>query len=182
MTVVRLSGERTTTARRSLFGLAAGLTLAITLAAGGAGGGSGAGGGGGATPYTPPAVTAGSDGWETYADAPMVDAAAAKNLDPAPDSPEAAVVKYLAGRVRGDDAWRDALVASPSNRAERALDEWEEWEVHRFQLQGRKATGADSYYVRTFFEIAVGDDTDEGEDEFEVVREAGGWRVSQPPA
>lgn len=145
----------------------------------------GCGGGGGAaseTPYTPPAASAGADGWETYTDAPMVDAAAARDLNPAPDSPEAAVVKFLASRVRGDDAWREAMVASPSGRAERALAEWDQWELHRFQLRGKKETGADSYYVKTYFEIAVDGDTDEGEDEFEVVREGSDWRISSPPA
>lgn len=154
----------------------------LLLATAACGGGGGASGSGGATPYTPPAATAGADGWETYADAPMVDASAARGLDPAPDSPEAAVVKFLASRVRGDDAWEGAMVASPSDRAKRSLSEWDEWELARFQLRGRKATGADSYYVKTFFEIAVDGDTDEGEDEFEVVREDGGWRVATPPS
>lgn len=156
------------------------LAVALSLTAAACGGGGGADGGG--SPYTPPAATAGADGWETYTDAPMVDAAAAKNLNPTPDSAEAAVVKFLASRARGDDAWREAMVASPSGRAERALAEWDEWELHRFQLRGKKETGADSYYVKTYFEIAVDGDTDEGEDEFEVVREAGGWRISSPPA
>ncbi len=153
---------------------------------GGADGGIGAGGDGAATPtesaYVAPASQPSGDGWETYPAAAMVDGEAARHLNPIPDSPEAAVVKFLASRVRGDDAWEDAMVASPSDRARRALDEWQEWELSRFQLRGKKETSADSYYVKTYFEIAVDGDTDEGEDEFEVVREGGGWRVSSPPA
>lgn len=160
---------------------AAGTVVAVALAVVALG----CGGGGGAaseTPYAPPAATVGDDGWETYTNAPMVDAAAARDLNPAPDSPEAAVVKFLASRVRGDDAWREAMVASPSGRAERALAEWDEWELHRFQLRGKKPASQTTQYIKTYFEIAVDGDSDEGEDEFEVVQEAGGWRISSPPA
>lgn len=160
----------------------AGTTAAIALAIVAAACGGGGAGAGGETPYSPPATTAGDDGWEIYSDAPMVDAAAARDLNPAPDSPEAAVVKFLASRVRGDDAWREAMVASPSGRAERALAEWDEWELRRFQLRARKPASPTTHYVETWFEIAVGGDTDEGEDEFEVVQEGGGWRISSPPA
>jgi hypothetical protein len=161
-------------------------TAGLGACGGGSGGGNGSGGTGAATPsestYVAPVSQPGSDGWETYPTAGMVDAAGAEWLNPIPDSPEAAVVKFLASRMRGDDAWQGAMVSSPSDRAKRSLDEWEEWQLSRFQLRGKKETGADSYYVKTYFEIAVDGDTDEGEDEFEVVREAGGWRVASPPA
>ena len=111
----------------------------------------------------------------------MIDRGTARGLDPAPTSAEAAVVKFLASHARADDAWRDATTASPSGRSERALEEWEEWQLERFQLRGRKDLGADSAYVRVFFEISIDGRSDGGEDEFEVAREAGGWRVTQPP-
>ena len=173
-----------------LAALALTATLGLTACGGGSNGGGGdgaSGGSGAATPteskYTAPfSEPPGDDGWEIYTAGAMVDAEAAAWLNPIPDSPEAAVVKFLASHARGDAEWEKAVVADPSDRAQRALDEWREWGLNRFQLQGKKETGPDSYYVKTFFEIAVGDDTDEGEDEFEVVREGDGWRVAVPPA
>ena len=173
-----------------LVALTLGLTLVgaagLTACGGGSGGGNRSGGTGAATPtesaYVAPASQPGTDGWEIYPAATMVDASKAEYLNPIPDSPEAAVVKFLASRMRGDSEWEKAMVASPSDRARRSLDEWQEWQLSRFQLRGKKETGADSYYVKTYFEIAVDGDTDEGEDEFEVVREGGGWRVASVPA
>lgn len=170
---------------------ATGLVLALLvsgvgLAACGGGQGGGSGATGAATPtesaYLAPATQPSSNGWEIYPTAAMVDPAKAEYLNPIPDSPEAAAVKFLASRMRGDAEWEKAMVASPSDRARRSLDEWQEWQLSRFQLRGKKQTGADSYYVKTYFEIAVDGDTDEGEDEFEVVREGGGWRVASPPS
>lgn len=132
--------------------------------------------------YTPPKMEAEADGWHRYVDAPMVDRAAAENLDPPPDSPEAAVVKFLASRVRGDDAWRAAMVSKLSDRAKRALAEWDEWQLQRFQLRGRKEPRANEAYIKVFFEISVNGDTDDGEDEFEVMREGDEWRISRPPS
>jgi hypothetical protein len=181
--------------RKTVLVLALALALTLVWAAGltACGGGTdggdssgGSGGSGAATPsesaYTPPFSQPGEDGWETSPPAAMVDAPKAEWLNPVPDSPEAAVVKFLASRVRGDDAWQGAMVSSPSDRAKRSLDEWADWELTRFQLRGKKETGPDAYYVRTYFEIAVEGDTDEGEDEFEVVREGGGWRVAGVPS
>lgn len=132
--------------------------------------------------YTPPRTETAADGWSVFVDAPMVDRAAAENLDPKPDSPEAAVVKFLASRVRGDDAWRAAMVSKPSDRAKRALAEWDEWQLQRFQLRGRKEPRANEAYIKVFFEISVNGDTDDGEDEFEVMREGDEWRISRPPS
>lgn len=132
--------------------------------------------------YTPPGTEAAADGWLTYVGAPMVDRAAAEELDPAPDSPESAVVKFLASRARGDDAWREAIVSDPSGRTQRALGAWDEWQLERFQLRGRKDPRSDEAYIKVFFEISVEGDTDDGEDEFEVIREGDEWRVARPPA
>lgn len=133
------------------------------------------------TPYTPPATEAASDGWQRHVNAPMVDQATAKNINPKPDSPEAAVVKFLASRARGDDAWKGAMVSNPSDRAKRALAEWDEWQIQRFQLRARKEPRANEAYVKVFFEIKVKDKTDDGEDEFELKREGNEWRISRPP-
>ena len=134
------------------------------------------------SPYTPPKTEAAADGWQTYIDAPMVDRAAAEQLNPSPDSPEAAVVKFLASRARGDDVWREAMVSKSSDRIQRLLKEWDEWQLERFQLRGRKDPRTDEAYIKVFFEISVEGDTDDGEDEFEVVREGEGWRIARPPA
>ena len=172
---------------RSAKGLLLAFTLVSTAGLGACGGSNDSGDGpsGAATPteatYVAPATEPGEDGWEIYPVAAMVDAEAARYLNPIPDSPEAAVVKFLASRVRGDDVWKGAVVSSPDDRARRALEEWDEWSLDRFQLRGRKSSGADSFFLRTYFEISVDGDTDEGEDEFEVVREGGGWRVTSPP-
>jgi hypothetical protein len=181
--------------RKTVLVLALALALTLVWAAGltACGGGTdggdssgGSGGSGAATPsestYVAPVSQPGSDGWETYPTAAMVEASKAEWLNPVPDSPEAGVDKFLACGVRGDDAWQGAMVSSPSDRAKRSLDEWADWELARFQLRGKKETGPDAYYVRTYFEIAVEGDTDEGEDEFEVVREGGGWRVAGVPS
>lgn len=136
------------------------------------------------SPYTPPATEAASDGWHRYVNAPMVDRAAAKNVNPTPDadSPEAAVVKFLASRARGDDAWQGAMVSDLSGRAKRALAEWDEWQLQRFQLRARKEPRPNEAYIKVFFEISVKGDTDDGEDDFELMREGNEWRISRPPA
>lgn len=140
--------------------------------------------GGGGGPYEPPATTAGDDGWEMYVEAPTVDAAAAKRLDPDPlDSPEAAVVKFLASHVRGDGKWEDAMAVNLSDRAQRAVDQWNAWTLESFQLRGRKPYGDGSRaWVRVHFVISIDGDQDEGEDEFDVVDLPNlGWRVADPP-
>lgn len=163
--------------RISIARVVPGLVLLSTVAACG-----GASGGG---PYTPPATTAGDDGWETYVDAPTVDRGAARGLDPDPlDSPEAAVVKFLASQARGDGKWEDAMAVNLSDGAKRSLDEWREWTLESFQLRGRKPYGDGSRaWVRVHFVISIGDDRDEGEDEFDVVNlPTLGWRVADPPS
>ncbi|MCV0396316.1 MAG: hypothetical protein K5872_03905 [Rhizobiaceae bacterium] len=136
-----------------------------------------------ATSYTPPATAAPDDrGWETYEHAPVVDAAAAASINPRADTPEAAVVKFLASRARGDEEWKKAMVAEPSDRTKRQLAEWEEWTLESFQLRARKSRGADTVSIKVFFAISFDGRSDEGEDEFEVAREGDGWRVASPPA
>ena len=92
---------------------------------------------------------------ETYSNAPMVDRAMAQSLNPAPDSPEAAVVKFLASRLRGDGAWKDALASPMSERGRRSIEEWEDWEVKRFQLRSRSETSQDAVWVTVYFEVSV---------------------------
>jgi hypothetical protein len=139
------------------------------------------GGGPATTAYTPPATRAGADGAEAYVDAPMVDRSAAASLDPALGTPEAAVVKFLASRARGDDRWRESMTRDAGPAAERALTQWADWQVQRFQLRGRKPAGEGRMWVRAWFEIIVGGATDDGEDEFELALSDGVWRIVRPP-
>lgn len=134
------------------------------------------------TAYTPPATEAASDGWRRYVNAPMVDQATVGHLNPEPVSPEAAVTRFLSSRVRGDDAWKGAMVTDLSDRAGRALAEWGEWQLQRYQLRARKDPRSEQAYIRVFLEISVKGRTDSGEDEFELVREGGQWRIARPPA
>lgn len=157
--------------------LATALALLATVACGG---------GAEATPpgtaYTPPAVATEGDGAETYVEAPMIDAAAAQGLNPIPDSPEAAAVKFLASRVRGDAAWKEAMTADLSDRGKRGLEAWEEWKLERFQLRKRQPSGSNSYWITVYFEISIDGDTDDGTDEIGVSREGDGWRVFEVPS
>ena len=73
------------------------------------------------------------------------------------------------------------MTASPSARTERAIAAWDEWQLERFQLRGRRDIGPNEVAVRVFFKIGIGGDTDEGEDDFEVACEADGWRIVRPP-
>jgi hypothetical protein len=139
------------------------------------------GGGPVTTAYTPPTTRAGADGAEAYVDAPLVDRSAAASLDPALGTPEAAVVKFLASRARGDELWREAMTRDSAPAAERALAQWADWEVQRFQLRGRKAAGEGRMWVRAWVEILVGGATDDGEDEFELALGDGVWRIVRPP-
>lgn len=133
------------------------------------------------SPFTPPATRPAADGGAAYVEAPMVDAAAAAALDPVLGTPEAAVVKFLASHVRGDERWREAVASGAASTAERALATWSEWEVRRFQLRGRDEPSGDRVRVRAWFEIVVDGAADEGEDEFELALSDGVWRIVRPP-
>jgi len=134
------------------------------------------------TPYSAPQTQEGDDGWLNYVDAPETGPDDAGSLNPAPGSAEAAVVKFLASRMRGDDAWEDALVTERSSRLERKIAEWDEWKIEGFQLRGRKPARGDGVYVKVFFRISIDGDSDSGTDEFEVVPEGDEWRIASIPS
>ncbi len=125
-----------------------------------------------------------ADGWEAYVDPPMVDAVSVEDLDPELGAPEAAVMKFLASRLRGDRLWEQALVPAGvrGDRLNRQLEEWDAWALHAFQLRARKATSDASMWIKTFFRIVVDGDADEGEDEFEIRRVDGVWYVAAVPS
>ena len=134
------------------------------------------------TAYTPP-QTMGADGdWQSYVDPPLIEAALAKTLNPSLATPEGAVVKFLSSRLRGDAGWKQAMAEPISSKAQRSLDEWDDWDLQRFQLKARRLDNQASALVRVYFEIRYGDDQDSGEDEFDLVNDNGDWRVRSPPA
>ena len=133
------------------------------------------------SPYTPPSTRPAADGGTAYVDPPMVDRAVAAALDPQLGSPEAAVVKFLASHVRGDERWRDAIAPASAASAERALATWSEWPLQRFQLRGRDEASGGRMRVRAWFEIVADGATDDGEDEFELALVDGTWRIARPP-
>ncbi len=134
------------------------------------------------TAYTPPQATGASGDWQNYVDAPIVDAAGAKGMNPGLETPEGAVVKFLSSRLRGDAGWKQAMAEPITRSAQSSLDEWDEWELQRFQLKARRLDDQASALVRVYFEIRYGDDEDSGEDEFDLVQQDGAWRVRSPPA
>lgn len=134
------------------------------------------------TSYTPPEVAQGDNGWETYIDSRMLDANSAAGLKPEPTSPEAAVVLFLASRIRGDSAWKDAVVDSPGRKTNKALKAWNDWTLNAAQIRARKMKGEDRGYMRVWIDITVDGDTDSGTDDFTFKREGDGWRISEVPS
>lgn len=134
------------------------------------------------TPYSPPKIAQGEGGWESYVDPLMIDTNTAAGLNPDPDSPEATVVLFLASRIRGDDAWTKAMTSNPNRKAKKALKKWKGWKLNTAQIQSRKQKGNDRYYVRAWFELVIDGDKETGSDDFTVIREDGGWRISGIPS
>lgn len=132
--------------------------------------------------YVPPETMQGEDGWMTYVDATEVGPKDAADLNPAPASPEAAVVKFLASRMRGDTAWQQALVTERSSRLERQIAKWQDWRIDGFQLRGRKPTRGDGVYIRVFFRLTVDGASDSGTDDFDVIPDGGEWRIASIPS
>lgn len=134
------------------------------------------------TPFAPPEVRPGENGWEEYVDPPVIDRTMAQGLSPPPETPDAAVVRFLASRIRGDGDWRDAMVDDPGRKAKKALKSWDDWTLRSAQLRARKFKTDDRGYVRVWFDLSISGDSETGTDDFTVVREAEGWRISQPPS
>lgn len=134
------------------------------------------------TPYTPPEIAQGENGWESYIDPMMLDASSVSGLTPDPTSPEAVVVLYLASRIRGDRAWKGAVVSDPDRKAKKALKAWKSWDLKAAQIQSRKMRGADRGYVRVWFDVTIDGDADSGSDDFTVIRVGDEWRIAEIPS
>lgn len=127
--------------------------------------------GGGWTPYSPPRTRPGEDGWLLYQGSPTWDASTAVDLRPGNGSAEAAVVHYLASRVRGDRRFDEVLPAADNcgGRLTRALSEHDSWTFHAFRLVGRKELEPGALWIKIWMQISFEGDMDSGEDEFSVL-------------
>jgi SH3 domain-containing YSC84-like protein 1 len=143
--------------------IAAGLIEAVTKEASRARGES--------TQYAPPSVRPGEDGWSLYDVAPTWNADTVAGLRPGNTTAEAAVVHYLASRVRGDKAFEDVLPLgiTGDERMQRKLAEHQEWTFHAFRLVGRKEAPSGEQWIKVWMQISSENDEDSGEDEFTVL-------------
>jgi len=133
------------------------------------------------TPFQPPETAPGDDGWENYVDPPMIDSATAASLRPEPNSPEAAVVLFLASRIRGDRAWKGAMSGDLDRKGKKSVKTWKKWKLNAAQIKARKMRGEDRGYVSVWMDLTIDGDKETGTDDFTVRREADGWRISGVP-
>ena len=134
------------------------------------------------TAYSPPTIAQGEGGWQSYVEPLMLDRDSAAGLTPAPDTPEATVVRFLSSRIRGDSAWQQSMVADPGRKTKKALKKWKNWTLKAAQLQSRKPKGDNRFCVRVWFDLSIDGKSETGSDDFTVTREANGWRISELPS
>ncbi|UYV38807.1 hypothetical protein N4R57_07185 [Rhodobacteraceae bacterium D3-12] len=134
------------------------------------------------TSYSPPEIAQGENGWESYIGPMMLDKTTVAGLNPAPNTPEAAVVRFLASRIRGDRAWQQAIVSSPGRKAKKGLKTWKSWRLNAAQIQSRKMRGANRGYVSVWLDLTIAGEKKTGTDDFTVKREGDGWRIAEVPS
>ena len=132
--------------------------------------------------YNPPEKKDLGDNNYEYIDSPLYAGSEAGAFDPELGSAEAAVAKFLSSRVRGDDAWKGALLpeAEWNDRLKSKLKDWAEWKILKWQLK-RILIYSDTAGLTVYFEIEYKGDTDDGEDEFELIKKNGVWMILYPP-
>ncbi len=133
-----------------------------------------------ATGYAPPESNEDADGNLVYVDPPSYDASGVVDLAPGTATPEAAVVTYLASRIRGDERYREVMVADCERRCQRGLAEHDTWTFLEFRLVSR-GQEQDRLYFKAWFKITYEGDEDEGTDDFTLIRENGEWRIAEVP-
>ena len=117
-----------------------------------------------------------------YIDSPLYAASEAGAFDPELGSAEEAVAKFLSSRVRGDEAWKDALIPEVEwdDRLKSKLEDWAEWKILKWQLK-RIVINGNRAGLTVYVELEYKGDTDDGEDEFELIKKNGVWRIFYPP-
>ncbi len=133
--------------------------------------------------YVPPAAKPAADGWSLYESAPTWTADTVADLHPGNATAEAAVVHYLASRVRGDRAFEEVLPLGivGDGPMVRKLAEHGQWTFHAFRLVGRKETGSGELWIKVWMRISCEGDEDSGEDEFTVSCSRGTCIVTSVP-
>ena len=118
-----------------------------------------------------------------YVDSPVYEGSDAGTFDPELGSVEAAVVKFLSSKNRQDEVWKAALVPEKewTDRLNRKLEDWENWEILKWQLRRVEFINENRAFLTVYFEIDVEGDTHEGEDEFELVKKNEVWLILYPP-
>jgi hypothetical protein len=130
--------------------------------------------------FTVPTTKEGKDGWQLYVDSKVYDREACASLEPSLDSPEAATVRFLASKARGDDDFKASLATSLDARAKHKLADWKTWRVVEFKLLGKKP-GGQGVWVKVEMTLDINGEKESGTDEFTVVQQGDGWRVLYPP-
>ena len=117
-----------------------------------------------------------------YINSPLYEGSDAGVFNPALESAEAAVVKFLSSKSRKDEIWKEALIPETewTDRLKRKLSQWDKWKITKWQLK-RIETDENRAYLTVYFEIEYEGDTDDGEDEFELILKNGKWMVLYPP-
>jgi len=129
-----------------------------------------------------------ADGWSSYPLAPTLTPEEAATLSPRPTrSPEAAVTAFFASRMRGDEAFRGALVAEPDAALTAALAWYETVTFHEVTLQRTKSRGEspDRVWVEVSWRIELPLEESAGEQpdplRVGVDRTGVGWRITSLP-
>ncbi len=131
--------------------------------------------------FTVPATRPREDGAAEYVDAPRYDASNVAGLAPGASSPEAAVVHYLASRVRRDDRYREVMTQYCKGDCAENLAEHDTWKFRAFRLVSRQPDDAGGWWIEAWFEIEFEGGVDSGSDEFTVVKAADGYRIVEVP-
>lgn len=117
-----------------------------------------------------------------YVNSPLYEGTKAGAFNPELGSAEAAVAKFLSSKARQDATWKEALIPESewSDRLKRKLEDWKNWKITKWQLKGLQIDNSRAY-LTVYFEIEYDGETDDGEDEFELVLKNGVWMVLYPP-
>ena len=136
------------------------------------------------TVYIPPDLPEGEKAANrSYIEAPHYRERELKNLDPKLDSPEAAVVKFLASRCRGDEAYLEALpprTGWPEGLTKK-VEEWKTWKALELRLLSIQYDTPDYAHVRVYMKLEIDGKSKDGEDSFTLVKRGDNWFVLNPP-